>query len=335
MEPKLSVIIPVYKVETCLRQCLDSVARQTYRNLEVIVIDDGSPDLCGQICDEYAAKDSRITVLHKKNEGLSAARNDGIVRATGEWIAFVDSDDWCEPDYYERLLKAAAGQKADIVCAGGHFRDYPSKRKVVQVVDRPCCYRNRNQIEQIQAQITVYGLPWDKLYRTGFLKENGLLFDTGIKAFEDFLFNFQAFAKTEYVCFCTTIGYHYRQSASSIANGFNPRKPELNYKFVSKLHDCAEEYGMSVNIRDGVNAAAICAISVALNCYFYHPANRKKHIEINKEIEQMINQPYYHEAVYSRSNRYLSKRQRVLKYALRTRWGCLAFLYAAKQRLPR
>lgn len=104
--PKLSVIVPIYNVEPYLRQCLDSIVNQTYRNLEIILVDDGSPDNCGAICDEYAEKDERIFVVHKQNGGLSAARNDGIARATGEWITFVDSDDWCDTDYYEQLFKA-------------------------------------------------------------------------------------------------------------------------------------------------------------------------------------------------------------------------------------
>ena len=115
MGSKISVIIPVYNVEPYLRQCLDSVVNQTYKNLEIIIIDDGSPDNCGAICDEYAAKDKRIQVIHKENCGLSAARNDGLARATGEWIAFVDSDDWCELDLYEKAIACAEKTDPDIV----------------------------------------------------------------------------------------------------------------------------------------------------------------------------------------------------------------------------
>ena len=106
MEEKISVIIPVYNVEPYLRKCLDSVINQTYRNLEIIIVDDGSPDNCGAICDEYAARDDRVIVIHKKNGGVSAARNDGIRIASGKWITFVDPDDWCEPDYYEMLISS-------------------------------------------------------------------------------------------------------------------------------------------------------------------------------------------------------------------------------------
>ena len=106
-EPKISVIVPVYKVEPYLRKCLDSIVGQTYQNLEIILVDDGSPDGCGAICDEYAAQDKRVRVIHKANGGVSSARNAGLTAATGEWIGWVDSDDWIEPDMYERMLELA------------------------------------------------------------------------------------------------------------------------------------------------------------------------------------------------------------------------------------
>ena len=105
MQSTISVIIPVYKVEEYLEECLRSVINQTYNNLEIILVDDGSPDHCPQLCDEWSSKDSRIKVIHKENGGLSDARNAGMSIATGEYIAFVDSDDYIAPTMYEQLLK--------------------------------------------------------------------------------------------------------------------------------------------------------------------------------------------------------------------------------------
>ena len=105
MGEKTSVIVPIYKVEEYLHRCIDSIINQTYTNLEIILVDDGSPDNCPMICDEYAKKDSRIRVIHKKNGGLSDARNAGLEIATGEYIGFVDSDDWIHKDMYHILYK--------------------------------------------------------------------------------------------------------------------------------------------------------------------------------------------------------------------------------------
>ena len=121
MEPLLSVIVPVYKVEAYLRECVDSILAQTYQNLEIILVDDGSPDNCGAICDEYAAKDSRVKVIHKPNGGLSDARNAGMAIATGEYLMFVDSDDLLTPNAAQTLMELALKEQADVVI-GGHLR---------------------------------------------------------------------------------------------------------------------------------------------------------------------------------------------------------------------
>lgn len=116
MQDLISVIVPIYKVEAYLDECIASIAAQTYQNLEIILVDDGSPDRCGAMCDAWAAKDSRIQVIHKENGGLSDARNSGIAAATGTYIAFVDSDDWIMPEMYETMLAAINRENADI-CA--------------------------------------------------------------------------------------------------------------------------------------------------------------------------------------------------------------------------
>ena len=317
----ISVVVPVYKVEPYLRCCLDSIVSQTYKDLEIILVDDGSPDNCGAICDEYAAKDSRIVVIHKANGGLSAARNDGIARATGDWVAFVDSDDWCEPDYYETILKEAGEIAPDVIVAGGFYKEGPKKCKKVRYVNKAQLYEDKEHIDELMAQVDTYGMPWDKLYKSSFLKGNELRFDVSIRAFEDFLFNFQVFDKAESVFLCPVMGYHYRQVATSIAKGFNPDKPEINYAFISRIHKYAAEQGVSDKVKSGINATALCAVSVAIFCYFFHPANTKKRSENYKELFEMIDKPYFHEAIYSRSNEYFTKKQVVLKYALRTRWG--------------
>lgn len=114
----ISVIVPVYKVEPYLRKCLDSIVGQTYPNLEIILVDDESPDRCGEICDEYAAKDPRVRVIHQKKIGVSAARNAGLDLAGGDYLMFVDSDDWLERDACETVLAIAQAQGADMVCYG-------------------------------------------------------------------------------------------------------------------------------------------------------------------------------------------------------------------------
>lgn len=131
MEEKrlLSVIVPVYKVEPYLRRCVDSIRNQTYKNLQIILVDDGSPDNCGAICDEYTKIDGRIIAVHQKNEGLSGARNNGLLFAKGEYIAFVDSDDWLHPSMYETLVHLIEAHQLDmarcsVIGSDGQAEDY-------------------------------------------------------------------------------------------------------------------------------------------------------------------------------------------------------------------
>lgn len=138
MDPLISVIVPVYKVEAYLPQCLDSICGQTYQNLEILLVDDGSPDRCGEICDQYAARDSRIRVLHKQNGGLSDARNAGMQQMTGSYLMFVDSDDMLPPDAVQTLFETALSENAELVI-GDHRRfsgmlpEENAKKKTVEV----------------------------------------------------------------------------------------------------------------------------------------------------------------------------------------------------------
>ena len=126
-EPKISVIVPVYNVEQYLERCIKSLLNQTYSNLEIILVDDGSPDNCGLICDRFAAQDNRVIVIHKKNGGVSSARNAGLDAASGEYIGFVDSDDWINADMYRSLIHDAINMNADCVCCNYQWGEYKNK----------------------------------------------------------------------------------------------------------------------------------------------------------------------------------------------------------------
>ena len=155
----ISVIVPVYKVESYLRQCIDSILNQTYRNLEILLIDDGSPDKCGEICEEYARLDSRIRIFHTGNKGLSAARNLGLREAKGEYIGFVDSDDWLESDMYEFLLRRLEETGTNI-SACGVWKEYLNN-SISYSIDNGVYYG----VETIRALFHLSNGMWNKLYK--------------------------------------------------------------------------------------------------------------------------------------------------------------------------
>lgn len=323
MNAKISVIIPVYKVEPYLRQCLDSVVNQTYKNLEIILIDDGSPDNCGKICDEYAVIDSRVIVIHKENGGLSAARNDGIAKATGYWITFVDSDDWCELDYYEKIISQICDNTSDVICAGGHIIELQSENKVVYSIENTFCFCDSNSKEKLQTMVLALkngyaslAAPWDKLYRTDFIRKKGLLFDLLSEAWEDIWFNFQIFQKAEKVEGHYAIGYHYRIRPMSITQSFNPKRPQINYDFVCNLQDYAKKNKVSDSIYKAIHARTISLIKNTLDLYYFNPKNDKAVHEVLVELKQMTIWPYYFEAINEKNNPYISRRQKLLKWLL-------------------
>ena len=171
-KPLISVIVPVYKVEQYLNKCVDSILGQTYENLEVILVDDGSPDGCGALCDRYAAADGRIRVIHKENGGLSSARNAGLDVARGEYVGFVDSDDWLEPQTYEWLLNMALEEHVKLVCAGRYdCSSWTGQRQVGLCPRKREVISGRELAKRIFLWDNVDSAAWDKLYHRSLFRQ--------------------------------------------------------------------------------------------------------------------------------------------------------------------
>ena len=210
----ISIIVPIYKVEKYIHQCIESIINQTYKDLDIILIDDGSPDNCGEICDKYALKDSRIRVFHTTNKGLSAARNVGIRAAKGEYIGFVDSDDWIDPTMYEELLDNLIRYNADISACGVQVECKKRKRKNVSNEISDTLY---TKDEAIRAHIyeTFDQYIWNKLYRSSIWGE--IMFPEG-KNFEDVSVFYRVLLSTSSIVFRSANLYHYRKRENIIAN---------------------------------------------------------------------------------------------------------------------
>lgn len=219
IEPLISVIIPVYNVEKYLRQCLDSVLKQTYTNYEAILVDDGSTDNSSKICDEYCQKDDRFRVIHCENGGLSVARNTGLDDANGEYIYFLDSDDWIEDTTLEELTLQAAKTKADFVFfEGKSFEDSEKGYNIKQGYQRKIDYAVGTGIElfdELQNHFEMHFPVQMYFYRKKFLTDNQLNFYPGI-LYEDVIFTFEAFCKSKLVAHCHKELYHRRFREGSI-----------------------------------------------------------------------------------------------------------------------
>lgn len=187
--PKISVIVPVYNVEKYLCQCIDSILAQTFTDFELLIVDDGSTDRSGRICDEYADRDARIRVFHTANRGVSAARNLGIDNANGEWLCFVDSDDEVKHDYLKVFYECVDERYADLYVCG-----FDMLLKPKTSVCLPLAVYENERIQEfiIEAKKNgLLGVPWNKLFSFGILKDNDLHFDIDLWSYEDELFVLQ------------------------------------------------------------------------------------------------------------------------------------------------
>ena len=208
--PTISIIIPVYKTEKYLRTCLESIKAQTFTNWECILVDDGSPDNSGAICDEYANCDNRFVVIHQSNKGASIARNAGLMKARGDWIGFVDSDDWIEPECYEVALKSAKENDADLIQWG------VCMQLGNEIVEKSI---QESKIISISDAVDYWSPSMcTKLIARGIIEKNAILFPENIKLSEDRLFAFKCYIYSKKTVSINFHFYHYMMRANSASH---------------------------------------------------------------------------------------------------------------------
>lgn len=214
MEPLVSVVVPVYNVEKYLRQCLNSVVNQTYRNLEIIVVDDGSYDGSLEICDEYAEKDDRIVVFHTENRGLSAARNYAIDRENGEYIAFLDSDDWFEEDAVKRFLDEAIATDADIV-ACRFYQEYVNETDESPGSKEPFVSEGEEILKSVVLEHKISNDVWNKFYKANLF--HSIRYPEG-RIFEDYATTYRLLRESHRLAYIPDCLIHYRNRENSLSN---------------------------------------------------------------------------------------------------------------------
>ncbi len=226
MNPTVSIIVPVYNAQEYLRRCIESILNQEYTDFELLLSDDGSTDMSGSICDEYAARDARVRVIHKENSGVSDTRNRAMRLAKGEYLQFVDSDDWLTPDATRLLVRAAQEQDCDLVISDfyrvvgervSHKGDIEEDRVLTQEEFAACMMENPADF--------YYGVLWNKLYRRDLVEEHRLRMDVEISWCEDFMFNLEyiRYAKRFYAL-RTPIYYYVKRKGSLAAQGMSISK---------------------------------------------------------------------------------------------------------------
>ena len=249
----ISVIVPVYKVEEYLDQCVKSIVGQTYHNLEIILVDDGSPDECPRKCDEWTKQDKRIRVIHKKNGGLSDARNAGLRMASGTYVSFIDSDDWISPDFYENLYCSIIKNNAQIAASGiiWAYKDHLQSDKFIY---------NKQVFSSEEALSTLiqgrgfYAVAWNKLYRKTLFE--GIEFPVG-KLHEDEFVTYRLVGKATKLVLCQKVIYYYRQREGSIMQEWSIKHLDALDAFFQRNAYLAKYYP-KLYVGDKVNLLMAC-----------------------------------------------------------------------------
>lgn len=285
MDMKVSIVVPVYKVEAYIDKCVKSILSQTFTNFELILVNDGSPDGCGKICDKYAQNDSRIQVIHKQNGGLAEARNAGLDVASGDYIGFVDSDDWIESDMYEILYNLCIEHDADIACCTSkiHYKD-----KAIDNGIHPLVIHERKTAMKAMLEGELYDeVVWTKLFKKDLLE--GVRFTVG-RIYEDTDFTYKAIHKSKKVCSIGLPKYNYIKRENST---MDRAKKDISIDAVliyDEMYQFMEEHYNE--LKDLVAYKLSNSAMVVMNLISYH-ANFIKHKENYLLVAKVLNKHFY------------------------------------------
>jgi glycosyltransferase involved in cell wall biosynthesis len=305
MNPKISIIVPIFNIESYLSRCLDSLLAQSLTEIEIIAVNDGSTDGSGAILRDYADKDTRIVIIEKTNGGVSAARNDGILASSGDYIGFVDPDDWVDPDMYEGMYAAAIQESADIVMCG-YIREFGTHSKAKEFeLPEQICYRNEEVQEKLLRRLVgpldeeiakpelldAWGTVWSKLYRSDLIKNNQIQFIdlSVIGTNEDSLFNIHTSYYSKSFLFLNKPYYHYwRANVTSLTSGY---KADLQNKWVA-LYGLIEAFLKEKGLNQGFHSALnnrICLNVLGLGLNTISASNKASVWQKMSQIHFLLN----------------------------------------------
>lgn len=258
----VSIIVPIYKVENYLERCIESLINQTYENLEIILVDDGSPDKCPSICDDWAQKDDRIKVVHKENGGLSDARNAGFAVSTGELVCYIDSDDWIEPEFVDEMYNALISTDADVAeCATKYVSE---EGRVIKIRNAPDCVEldKLKALELLVKEKGVYQTVWNKMYR----RELCISFEKG-KLNEDEFFTWKVFDNINKLAIVEKSLYNYLQrNGSIIQSNYSIRRLDGVHALFERMQALQKYDSLADLTRQQLTLASMWHLQSSLRC---------------------------------------------------------------------
>lgn len=338
--PNISFIVPVYGVEKYIHQCVDSILGQTYTDFELILVDDGSPDNCPAICDAYAARDKRVRVIHKKNAGVSEARNTGIDAAQGKWAYFIDSDDWIEPDACEKLMSDTEKTNADcimsdcVICADTYQRRlhqfskkfYTDDRAMIQSIQKyMLCHKFSPYY--VKGLTNGYAAPWGKFVKLEILKENNIRFDPRAKSvFDDGLYSLYLLDHVKSFYYNDEHTYNYRIVESSTIHAFKKNSVELLKNNSMLVREFIEKTGKDDSFRVAEANREIAFLTAQLSKYYFNDKNGLSRKQRYAELKAALTSEPFSSALKDSKIRYLETQHQFSVVFMRTK--CMPALEA-------
>ena len=329
MKPFLSIIVPVYKIEeTYLRNCLDSLANQGREDYQVILVDDGSPDHCGEICEEYASGNPLFKVIHQENQGVSVARNNGIELVDTQWMTFVDPDDWIESDFVTTLYELKE-KNADIAMFN-YYQEF--ERKTIEnhlpikdgylTDDWMDIMRiSTFHVPKINGRYYQYeyGVLWNKLYRTDLIIKNHIRFIPEARKGQDALFNTVAYQYAKSIYYTCKVLYHYRYLQASVTNRFNENIVYYNEISFAEQERILRKFHLSEKYWIAYYSHVLTRFYSYFRLYYFNPKNHMKWKEKKRAINGLIKKEPYIIALKKYDKDVLSLTQNIFIFFLKKR----------------
>ena len=338
--PRISIIVPVYKAENVLAKCVDSVLAQTFADWELLLIDDGSPDGSGALCDDYAGQDDRVRAFHKPNGGVSSARNLGMEEARGDLILFIDADDWIEPHTCETLLRALEEAGADSAgCA--HWNIQPGGEKWAESGALPAGVYDAGAIrkgivDRLLGQRlgkpgeVLNGFIWRFLFSRAIIIDHDIRFSGAY--LEDELFLMEYFCLAQKLAMVDEPLYYYLQNPASVTRNYLPDYMDTFRRFLAAKEAVVERYGLEGDDPQWRQSTCWAGLLIAIGNE-YAPGNPAPLREKRRRVEGFTCQPGMAEAIRDLEPRGMGRNKQLVAGLVRRRWfGLLSLMYAVKNR---
>lgn len=329
MNEIITIIIPIYNTEKRLERCINSVILQTYSNLDIILIDDGSTDNSGYICDRFKERDNRIKVIHKKNEGVSIARNYGLTEAKGKFVMFLDSDDYLDKDICYKLLSFSEKNNCDIAITNKVFHInnrivenvlYSEDEVVRSNHDKDIFlldlfskkYDDKiNNVKYLSCGVTA------KLFNLNLIKENNIKFLENCHYGEDVLFNLYAYQKATKIGYIRYNGYHFIVNSNSSTHKYKNYWEDSHKMFIESISNFIKIYNKDRRFLESLDMMRVTRISGLAVSYYFHYDNNKKFYEKYNEFIKFINQPEYKKSIKLVKFKLLTDNQKLIALLLK------------------